>query len=801
MPYAGSGSNNFSPMISLITAVLALALTLQTPTAPYSVSGRVLDAADGAPVGYADVIVSGAPDRRAVSVTEADGSFTVGDIAFTSAVVEVRMLGYAPFVSDTLALKAGAPLELGDILLVRADNGIEGVTVVAEKNRIVYKLDRRTISASSALNAAGGTALDVLAGTPSVLVDAEGNLTLRGSGNYLVYVDGKPSPLDGSAALQQIPAADIDDIEIITTPSARYKSDGDVGIINIRTVGTSGEGFGGVVNLAGGTLGTWSADGKLSYRKGNNLWYAGGTFQDLKSTSDFRQDKTTVVDGVTTQSRSDGYRYRNNGTFVGNVGWQFDNGTHSLALDLQAGKTRNHRGGYMLYNDAFNSEDHYILAKTLFQYSLNYVWKIGDRSELSASSRLRYDSYSIEYTESNMFTLAGVRDEGTRGYEEEHHWDADGSLAYSLDYSATGRFEAGYQYTTYSEHGGYHFKYWDKSVGDFVWDETNDIPFYYRRQVHSLYAMATDRIGVLDFDAGLRADRVIDVMDIAVVDASRHIRRFNLFPSAHISYDASPAGTFSLGFSRRTNRPGIWQLEPYITYEDYHTRKRGNPDVLPEYVGSLELGWRKSFAQGASMAATAFWRHRKDVVDWARQPYQAGITMDQIVNAGDQDECGVEFSGTLKPFDWWNSSLNGDVYYHKFVSKRRECTDSHGLNYMLGWINNFTVAKRTRIQFDSHFVGPHSLTQGSEKAYCFFDLAASRQLLKGRMTLSLVAHDVFHTAVYQSLRQTTDLISSTVVRPRYPNLILSMTFRFNSAAAKEKSGAISGDAGFEGKEF
>lgn len=621
MQSAGSGSNRYVIMLSFLTAVLAMVFALQSPAAPYSVSGRVVDAADNAPVGFADVIVSGPGGRQAVTVADADGVFAAKGIAFLSAVVEVRMVGYVPFVSDTLVLKAGAPLDLGDILLVREDNGLEGVTVVAEKNRIVYKLDRRTISASAALNAAGGTALDVLANTPSVIVDAEGNLTLRGSGNYLVYVDGKPSPLDGSAALQQIPAADIDDIEIITTPSARYESEGDVGIINIKTIGGIGDGLGGVLNLSAGTLGTWSADGRLSYRKGNSMWYAGGTFQDLKSTSDFRQDKTTIVDGVTTQSRSDGYRYRNNGTYVGNAGWQFDNGTHSLSLDLQAGKTKNHRGGYMLYNEAFNSEDHYILAKTLYQYSLDYVWKISDRSELSASSRLRYDSYSIEYTESNMFTLAGVRDEGTRGYEEEHHWDADGALEYKLDYSATGCLEAGYQYTTYSEHGGYHFKYWDKGAGDFVWDDTNDIPFYYRRQVHSLYAMATDRIGMLNFDAGLRADRVIDVMDIAVVDASRHIKRFNLFPSAHISYDASDAGIFSFGYSRRTNRPGIWQLEPYITYEDYHTRKRGNPDVLPEYVGSLELGWRKSFAQGANLAATAFWRHRKDVVDWARKPY------------------------------------------------------------------------------------------------------------------------------------------------------------------------------------
>lgn len=802
-------------MRNIVASIVFLLVSVSLPAQGLSsIKGRVVDSADGTAVEFADIIVSDMNDRVVASGTVSGDSFIVGGIKADTVLVTVRMIGYEAYVSEPVRLAEGKTADLGTILMNRQSVGIQEVTVVAQKNQIVYKLDRKTISGSSSLTAGGGTALDILSNVPSVQVDADGELTLRGSSNYLVYVDGKPSPLEGTAALQQIPASSIDDIEIITTPSARYRSDGDVGIINIKTSGPSADRFGGVINLTGSTLGTWGADGKLSFRSGHNTFYAGGTFQDIKSKGAFKQDKTTEVDGYRTVSHSDGERFRSNRTMIGNAGWQFDDGKrHNFVLDLQMGETKNSRGGDMLYNESrsfegtplydnvYNSADRYMLHKKLMQASIDYTWKISPRSEINATSRLRYDRYSLEYTESNMFTLEGVRDEGTRGYEEEHHWDADGAVVYKFDFKPEGTLEAGYQYITYSEHGEFKFKSWDKAAQDFIWDESQHTPFYYRRQTHTLFAMVTDRLGSVDFDAGLRAERVIDDVTLEKLDVSKHDKIWDFFPSAHVSYDASAAGVFSFGYSRRTNRPGIWQREPYITYEDYYTRKVGNPDIRAEYINSLELGYRKGFRNSGNLAATLFWRNRKDVVDWIRMPYEPGITLDKIVNAGNQNEYGIEFSTQFKTWKWWMMTINGDFYRYDFKATRSDCKDASGFNYMLGWINNFTVAKNTRIQFDGHFVGPHVLTQGSEKAYCYFDLAARQQFAKGKIALSLVAHDIFHTAVYENLRSTAGLESRTWVRPKYPNIVLGFTFRFNTNAAKEKGGAISGEAGFEGKEF
>ena len=226
------------------------------------------------------------------------------------------------------------------------------VTVAGQKPKVVYKPDRLIVDVSSITSALGGTAVDVLSTLPSIQIDAEGQLTFRGSSNFLVYIDGKPSPLDGTQALQSIPASMIQELEILTTPSAKYKTEGDVGIINITTKSNLGNGLGVFLNASGSTLLTRSVDGKINYRMGHHNLYLGGQASYVKTKSDFEQYKQTVVDGYTTTSNSDGTRFRNYGTFIGQGGYEFTDGKHhEFTLDLQGGRTRNPRGGDMDYKE------------------------------------------------------------------------------------------------------------------------------------------------------------------------------------------------------------------------------------------------------------------------------------------------------------------------------------------------------------------------------------------------------------------------------------------------------------------
>ena len=794
----------------LLLSVLTIVTTLYSQTGAV-IKGHVVDASDNQATEYAEVFVTDLDNHVLASGIVSDGMFRLTDVPSSEVLLMVRMLGYVPYISDKLTIVAGKTYDMGTIRLQPSSLGLEEVTVTGEKKQIVYHLDRQTISGLSSITASGGTAVDILTATPSVQADSEGNITFRGSSNFQVYIDGRLSPLDGTAALQQIPAASIEDIEIITTPSARYRTDGDAGIIQITTRRSTSDGCSGMLNLSGSTIGTWSADGDLNYRHGIHSWYIGGTAQQIQGRSDFTQDKTTTVNDITTQSLSDGERWRRYGVTTARAGWRLADGHHhDLSIDILFGTNDNWRGGDMRYDETrtgaelyqhniFDSHDRYNLCKHLHQVSLAYVWKFDKGHQITLNNRCRYDSYSIEYTESNMFDLQGHRYEGTRGYEEEHHWDSDGSLAWQWNYRPSGHLEAGYQYTTYSEHGGYRITYWDRPAQEFVWQDDLATPFYYRRQVHSLYSMLNDQVGDFTFDVGIRADHVIDDLDIEIVNASRHRPYTDIFPSMHISYDAGASGPFTLGYSYRTNRPGIWNLEPYITYEDYYTKKTGNPDIRPEYIHSAELGWHKAIAEETTLAATLYGRYRTDITDWVRSPYEPGVTLDSIVNAGNQTELGVELVGTFKPTQWWSSSLGGSAFHYAFVSTCPVCSDRQGLFWQANWMNTFTVAANTRVQFDAHAVGPKILSQGYEKGFFYADLAVRQQLLKKRLTLSAVAHDVLRTARYYNLRETDGLISITQVRPKFPNILVSLSYNFNASGKKVTE--IGNENLFEGKEF
>ena len=800
----------------ILSVSFAISFSVHAADDKASIKGRVVDATTGAAVDYADIFVSDRNDRVLASGIVTDGAFRVEDVPAGDVLVMVRMLGYDTWVSDHLILRAGEVRDLGTIQLSQLALGLQEVMVAGERTQIVYKLDRRHIDGASSVTASGGTAVDILTGTPSVQVDAEGSLTLRGSSNFLVYVDGKPSPLSGTDALRQIPAGTVEDIEIITTPSARYRTDGDMGIINITTRRSRTAWWSGLLNASGSTLGTYSLDGVISRQLGHHSLYIGGTEQKIEGRSRFNQEKTTDVDGIWTRSVSDGTRINELGTHTLRGGWQYADGKrHTLSLDLLYGRTSNWRGGDLTYNETtvasaggdgsqrtYTSHDRYNLRKDLSQASLDYTFKVDDRNQISASSRFRYDSYSLEYTESNMFDTQGVRFEGTRGYEEEHHWDCDGALAWQHDLSKDGLLEVGYQYTTYSEHGGYRICYWDRTLPepDFVWQDQLATPFYYRRQVHSGYAMVNDRIGAFSYDAGVRADHVIDHTDIGIEGTSRHRTYTDLFPSGHVAWDASGAGTFSLGASLRTNRPGIWNLEPYITYEDYYTKKIGNPDIRSEYIRSGEAGWRKTWEEGHSLSVTGICRYRTDITDWVRRPYEPGITLDSIVNAGNQWETGVELSGVVHPVTWWTSTFNGSLFAVDFHATCPVCTDRTGTFGMCSWFNAFTLPADTRLQLDAHYVGPRVLTQGSEDAYWYADLAVRRPFFGQQLMLSLVARDVFHTACYQNIRACEGLTSVTVVRPVWPNIVLSASWNFNASRHKVASDPTTGNL-FEGKEF
>jgi len=406
-------------ILSLFFALSTFCAYTQNPNT--SVVGKVVDAQTNAPIEYADVVITDSENNTITHTQVKDGAFRIPVVRKGEFILSVMIVGYQPYASEPMRFGEG-PVDMGTIKLAMVENGLKEVVVSSERSKIVYKLDRQTLSGSASLSASGGTAVDVLRMAPSVRIDAEGNVSFRGSSGFLVYVDGKQSMLEGTQALAQIAAANIEDIEIITTPSARYRADGDVGIINIITKKHDEQGFSGMFNVSGNTIGGWTLDALLSYRKGASRWFVGANGSQVKGRSDFHQLKSTIVDDYITTSDADGERYSSIDSQIGRVGWEFNKSNHQLVFELQGGMSRWLNGGDMLYyehreqggnviNDAtYDSHDHNFIEKHIGQLSTNYVWKINDKGDkFSIDGRLRYDWYSLEYTEVT-FLSCRVRD-------------------------------------------------------------------------------------------------------------------------------------------------------------------------------------------------------------------------------------------------------------------------------------------------------------------------------------------------------------------------------------------------------
>lgn len=768
----------------------------------YQIKGKIIDATTQEVIDFADILLysKGATKETAYTLPDSEGNFVFPSIPEGEYSVLVKLLGYDLFTRSGIRVSASQPLaDLGTIRLRQLETELTEVEIVASKKQVIYKLDKRVIEASGNMLAAGGSAVDILENTPSIRVDAEGEVTFRGSTGFAVYVDGKPSVFSGSQALEQIPASQIENIEIITTPSARHDTDGDVGIINIITKKHSQNGLSGIVNLTGSTALSNGVDFLLTQQVGKNRWYLGGNMSNKIRESDFEQEKTTIVNDTTTTSHSKGPRTSNNYNYAGKVGWIHTLPATSFYADLEVGYGGRRRSGDLDYTDRrtaggnvfeqgeYFSRDEYDLHETYEQGTVGFDHTFDESGHtLAGSFYLKYGGNALEYFQSDLFNRQNERQQGHRAWEDEHRWTVRGNVDYVLPYSKTGRFESGYQYFSYLEDGDYSMQFWNPESQEFYWRDDIYNTFYFQRGIHSVYAIVGDSYKAFDFQVGLRGEHTHQVLRSSKDWANRKENRFEVFPSAHLGLNLPMDNKLMASFSRRTTRPQLFYMEPYITYRDFYSAEIGNPDIRPEYINVYELNYKKNIGENV-FSATVFHRSRKDKIERLRVPYHtSGITLDSMANVGHDYSTGLELTAMMKATHWWNVNVNGSLYHYKVKNELKlGGRNETSTNYEVALNNAFDVAKYTRIQLDGNFVGPSVTTQGKTNAFCYVNLAVRQQFFNRRLTGTLAFRDVFHTARYVSDITQYDLNSVTRIKPNYPVITLTLSYTFNNFKAKK----------------
>ena len=789
----------------LVLTCVSLAASVCAVAAP-RIKGKLVEAGSYKPIDFADIFLLRGEDAVPAyqSLPDGDGNFVVADVRDGTYTLLVRLVGFDVYTRPDIVLDAATPLlDLGTIEMQALELGLAEVEVVARKKQIIYKLDKKVIEASGNLLAGGGSAVDVLENTPSIRVDAEGEVSFRGSSGFTVYVDGKPSVFAGSQALQQIPAGQIEHIEIITTPSARHDTGSDVGIINVITKKNSQQGLSGMVNVSGSTLLSRSADFLISRQVNRSRWHLGGNWTDRMLESNFEQDKTTLVNNLLTHSRSTGPRTSNNFNYSLKGGWQYALPRTTLTADVEGGYGGRVREGKLDYSEEhpgaervdYFSRDYYHIDETYLLGSATAHHAFNDKGhQVTALFYLKYGGDALEYFQSDLFDTANRRQMGHRAYEDEHRWTVRANVDYVFPFSATGRMEAGYQYYSYLEDGDYSMEFWNPEKGVFEFrtdDAIFDNIFYFQNGIHSVYGLWADSYKAFTWQLGVRGEHTHRVLRTDVPGANRTYNNFHLFPSVHTGLNLPHEQQLMASYSRRITRPDLFYMEPYITYRDFYTAEIGNPDIRNEFIHSFELNYKKNIGT-AALSATMFYRSRSDKIERLRIPYEsairAGVTLDSMANVGNDYSSGLEFNGQMQPTRHWNAGVNGSVYHYRVVNKLlRDARNVSSANYDITLTNAFDAGRYTRLQLDGNFVGPSVTTQGRTHAFWYVNLAVRRQFFRRRLNATLSVRDVLHSARYVSNITTPDLQSLTKIRPVYPHVTLTLGYTFNNFSGKTSS--------------
>lgn len=773
------------------------------------ISGVALDP-NNEPLPYAAVAVYSSADSSLVkgAATDIDGKFAI-PVKPGNYYVKISFLSFKEkIVPNVEVTKEGKAL--GNILLKEDGQVMEEVVVQAEKSTVELKLDKRVFNVGKDLSSSGSNASQILENVPSVAVDVDGNVSLRGSQNVRILIDGKPSGLVGAGstdALRQLQGSLVESVEVITNPSARYEAEGEVGIINIVLKKERREGFNGSFEVNTGHPTNHGGSYNLNYRK---KWV------NLFSSVGVNYNKRPGT----------GYIYQT-----------FDNGDTAYVYET----IREHERGGLAGNarigsDFFLNEKNTLTVSGLYKYSdgnnyANLIYKDYDFSGVQTGQTTRHDDenevqYDIEANLSyrktfskkgRLFTFdakfidaddtekSNITEQSDTSevplLQRSSNTEDERNYLFQTDYvhpfAKDGKLEMGLRSTFRTIENDYRVEE-DNGTGEFtVLDGFNNF-FIYNENIHAAYLMAGNKTGKFSYQGGVRAefsDIKTELIETGEVNPRQYL---GFFPSAHLSYEMPKSNTMQVSYSRRLSRPRFRELLPFYGFSDSRSFWGGNPNLNPEYTNSFELGHLKYWDKG-SLLSSVYYRLRTDVVERIRTADSTGFATTFPVNLSEQNAIGIEFNFSWDIADWWKVSGNVN-FYQAITDGEYEGQVLHSETYSsVSRASSKFKAGKYDIQLAGNYEAPENTTQGIKRSQYSIDAGVTRDIMKGNGTITLNCRDVFNTRKRRYVYDTVDLHTEGEFQWRARQLTLSFIYRLNQKKDRRNSGGLEGgdgDGGF-----
>lgn len=773
------------------------------------ISGQIIDGSTNEQIEYATIALYHKKTKEISggTISQKNGKFYLEKLKPGKYQVKISFMGYEDETIEEVMIKMDEPIVNLHKIKIRPNmQNLEEVVIDGSAPRIDYRIDKKVINVSKQITSISGSAVDVLENVPSIKVDIEGNVSLRGSTGFTVLIDGRPSVLDANDALQQIPASTIDNIEIITNPSAKYDPDGTAGIINIITKKNKLQGFSGIVNTNLGLDNKYGGDFLVNYKKRNlNVFFGAdynvrnhpGTSYSLRDT--YKNDiiYRTVMDGVNGRERTMwGFKAGGDYSLGSNdiIGLTFRFGDRKMN-----GKTISSYDEWMipeLVHNLYENRDLSERGGQFYSAAANYQHKFEKKghdvkAEFSASNRDFKDNSTNELTDENGFVVDGKINTETGPSSRVR-----GKVDYTLPVGEKGKFEAGFQTRFSNSEDNTELKELNIETGEYEVQSEYSNKTTYKRNIHSIYSTFGNEMGNFGYQAGLRGEYTYRDIISKATEEQFGIDRWDFFPTIHLSYQLPKDHQMMASYTRRIQRSRGWYLEPFITWVDAFNVRQGNPDLQPEYIDSYEMGYLKKIGKTNMISLEGYYRVTHNKVERVQSVYQDNVMLSTIENVGKDYSLGLEMMFSFQVFKWWDTDLMGDFYKYRVEGVLYDEDFSNSSNNWSSRFNNtFNIRKGTKFQINSMYNGPTVTAQGKREGYYMVNAAIRQDFLDKKLSAVLQVRDVFSTAKMEMTTTGPDFYNYREFTRDAPVVTLSISYKFNNYRAdrKSKSGGDGGD--------
>lgn len=776
------------------------------------IRGKIIDSESNVPLPYTNIVLNSQKDSSFVMGTIAadDGGFILGKVPYGQFYLEVKFIGYEKtIIPDIIISSEKKEKNLGSIEIVEASRQLDEVTVTAERSPVEYRIDKKVVHVSENLNAMGGSAAQALINIPSITVDIDGNVSLRGSSNFTVLIDGKPSPLEGSDALRQIPASAVENIEIITNPSAKYDPDGLSGIINIITKKSALDGISGIVNTSLGTGNKYRGDFLINYKDDKFSAFMGADYTDETRAGKINVSQMTILNDTAkyVDHFGDGPFTRQGYTLKGGIGFKL-NEKNNISLEGNYGYgsfSRSSNENFKEYTIPSSISNYYILNENDSRYedfyslTLNYEKLFGNKDHKLTS----YLYYSREWGGSDEHIDQFATDEDWKINDPDPYLiyvnepGKESELRFQIDYSkpmgTEGKMESGYQMRNDQEIESYFFNEWSSDLNDWVDNPKFTNALVFRRNIQSVYGLYANNLFGFEYQLGLRGEYTLRSVKNDQADTPSELERFDYFPTVHISKKIGKDDQAQINYSRRIRRPRGRDLDPFVNYMSPNTVRVGNPGLLPEYVDSYELNFQKGLGK-SWISIETYYRLTHDAMTRVTEVSEDGTRVLTMDNLHEEQAMGAELMFNLMVNKWFNFNLSGNLYQFKLNGNVYDADVSNSsTNYDSRFNANFRITPTTKFQIQGFYQGPTVTAQGKRDDFLMTSAAVKQDFFNEKLSATLQIQDIFGTASSSFTNIGDNFYDKISMKRESQVLMLTLSFRINNY--KKQNGQRDGDSG------